>query len=242
MEGDACEEMDEAEAGLIAWITGGILLVWTAQVSLTHIATIGTAEKMQRVLVLDAGHGGMDGGAVAADGTAEQDINLYIVQTSRDLAGFLGIPTILTRADRQSLDYDPAQTIRQNKIADIHAREQLVLQQKNPVFISVHLNKFSDSSYSGAQTFWSRNNPEGQWLAESMQQALTDGLHPSRVRQAKAAENSIYLMKQLTCPAVIVECGFLSNAEDVQKLKDSVYQTKLAVCIIGGWQNQYGEP
>lgn len=225
---------------LIGLLVSGIVLIWGIHVNIGHIPAMGEAQKQAHVLVLDAGHGGIDGGAVAEDGTVEQDINLSIVTTSRDLAGFLGIPVVLTRSDQQSLDYNPDQTIRQNKVADIHAREQLVKQQSNPVFVSVHLNKFSDASYSGAQTFWSKNNTEGQQLAESIQQTLTDGLHPERVRKAKAAENSIYLMKQLTCPAVIVECGFLSNAEDVAKLKESAYHTKLAVCIIGGYQNQYG--
>lgn len=225
---------------LIGLLMSSIVLLWTVGTHISHIPAMGDAQQQMHVLVLDAGHGGIDGGAVAEDGTVEQDINLHIVTTSRDLAGFLGIPVVLTRADQQSLDYNPEKTIRQNKVADIHAREQLVKQQNNPVFVSVHLNKFSDASYSGAQTFWSKNNAEGQRLAESIQQALTDGLHPERVRTAKAAENSIYLMKQLTCPAVIVECGFLSNAEDVAKLKESAYHTKLAVCIIGGYQNQYG--
>ncbi|MGN1015089.1 MAG: N-acetylmuramoyl-L-alanine amidase [Butyricicoccus sp.] len=183
------------------------------------------------------GHGGMDGGAVAEDGTSEQDINLYIVYSCRDLAGFLGLPVVLTRTDTQSLDYQPDATIRQNKVSDIHARERIANEQNNPVFVSVHLNKFSDSSYSGAQTFWSQNHADGQKLAESIQQALTDGLKPSRVRSAKPAENSIYLMKQLQCPAVIVECGFLSNAEETVKLKDSRYQTQIAVCILSGYLN-----
>ena len=179
----------------------------------------------------------MDGGAVAEDGTSEQDINLAIVYSCRDIADFLGIPVVLTRTDTQSLDYQPDATIRQNKVADIHARERIVTEQSNPVFVSVHLNKFSDASYSGAQTFWSQNNTSGQQLAESIQQALTTGLQPSRTRRAKPAENSIYLMKQLQCPAVIVECGFLSNAEETGKLKDRGYQTQLAVCILSGCLN-----
>lgn len=225
---------------LTLWILSGVLLLLTLNATVLPIPAMGSPDSAQRILVLDAGHGGLDGGAVADDGTAEQDINLHIVQISCDLAGFLGIPTVLTRSDTQSLDYNPEQTIRQNKVADIHAREQIVLQQEHPVFLSVHLNKFSDPSYSGAQTFWSQNNVEGQFLAESIQAALTEGLHPAKQRSAKAAENSIYLMKQLMCPAVIVECGFLSNAEDLTKVKDSVYQTKLAVCMISGYQNQYG--
>lgn len=189
----------------------------------------------QHTLVLDAGHGGMDGGAVAEDGTAEQDINLAIVRKCQALAGFFGVRTILTREDGNSLDYDPACTVRQNKVADIHAREERTNRAENPVFVSVHLNKFSDSQYTGAQTFWSKNNPEGQVLAESVQNQLTLGLHPAKQRTAKQAPDSVYLMKHLTCPAVIVECGFLSNRQETEQLKQEAYQKKLSVCIVNGY-------
>lgn len=189
----------------------------------------------QSTLVLDAGHGGIDGGAVAEDGTAEQDINLAIVRKCEAFAGLFGIHTILTREDTNSIAYDPEQTIRANKVADIHAREQLANQVENPIFLSVHLNKFSDASYSGAQVFWSKNNPEGQLLAQQLQTNFTTGLSPAKERQAKQASDDIYLMKKLTCPAVIAECGFLSNVQEAQLLKQDNYQKRLAVCMICGY-------
>lgn len=219
----------------------GVLLCLLAVSEEQLLPTISNQTKVKQTLVLDAGHGGMDGGAVAADGTTEQDINLSIVWSCHDLATFLGQKTVMTRTDGQSLDYQADNSIRQNKVADIHARERITKEQNNPIFISVHLNKFSDASYSGAQSFWSQNNQDGQRLAEEIQTALTTGLHPERERSAKPAENSIYLMKHLTCPAVIVECGFLSNEQDVQKLKDKTYQKKLAVCIISGYHNAMEE-
>lgn len=222
---------------LLGCLFVGIVLfgIFTAEEMLLPVFSVPDSEEY--MLVLDAGHGGMDGGAVAEDGTTEQDINLHIVLTCQDLAQFLGISTVLTREDNQSLDYSPDNTIRQNKVADIHARERITKEQSNPVFLSVHLNKFSDTAYSGAQTFWSQNNAGGQRLAESIQTALTEGLKPGRERSAKPAENSIYLMKKLTCPAVIVECGFLSNTEEVAKLKQTGYQTQIAVCILSGYCN-----
>lgn len=189
----------------------------------------------QSTLILDAGHGGIDGGAVAEDGTAEQDINLAIVRKCEAFAGLFGIHTILTREDTNSIAYDPEQTIRANKVADIHAREQIANQVENPIFLSVHLNKFSDASYSGAQVFWSKNNPEGQLLAQQLQTNFTIGLSPSKERQAKQASDDIYLMKQLNCPAVIAECGFLSNVQEAQLLKQDSYQKRLAVCMICGY-------
>lgn len=177
----------------------------------------------------------MDGGATAPDGTSEQDINLSIVYKCRDLAGFFGIRTLLTRTGTDSIEYDPNMTVRQNKVSDIHARERITNDAENPVFLSIHLNKFSNTVYSGAQVFWSKNNPEGKLLGEHLQNSFTLGLMPKQPRQAKQAENTIYLMKQLTCPAVIAECGFLSNAEETELLKQDSYRKRLALCLIHGY-------
>lgn len=177
---------------------------------------------------------------MADDGTAEQDINLAIVRKCEAFAGMFGIHTLLTRTDGNSIDYDAEKSIRANKVADIHAREQMVTQVANPIFLSVHLNKFTDSAYSGAQVFWSKNNPEGQLLAQQIQAAFTTGLSPEKERIAKQATEEIYLMKHLTCPAVIVECGFLSNPQEAQLLKQDTYQKRLALCIIDGYL-QYAE-
>ncbi len=177
---------------------------------------------------------------MADDGTAEQDINLAIVRKCEAFAGMFGIHTLLTRADGNSIDYDAEKSIRQNKVADIHAREQIVTQVENPIFLSVHLNKFSDSAYSGAQVFWSKNNPEGQLLAQQIQAAFTSGLSPKKERNAKQASDDIYLMKHLNCPAVIVECGFLSNQQEAQLLKQDTYQKRLTLCIVNGYL-QYAE-
>ncbi len=198
------------------------------------LRTVFAPHNYQNILVLDAGHGGIDGGATAADGTAEQSINLAIVKKCEAYAGLFGIQTLLTREDENSIDYDPSQSIRANKVADIRARERITGQTPNPMFLSVHLNKFSDSSYTGAQVFWSKNNPEGTLWAQQLQTALTQGLHPARERQAKQAGDNIYLMKTLTCPAVIVECGFLSNAEEAKLLTQDDYQKRLALCMISG--------
>lgn len=109
-----------------------------------------TAGNAQTTLVIDAGHGGFDGGAVGADGTAEQDINLSIAKRVQVLANFFGVPTAMTRPDENALDYNPSRTVRENKIADIKAREKLVNSIPSPVFLSIHLNKFSDARYHGA--------------------------------------------------------------------------------------------
>lgn len=188
-----------------------------------------------QTLVIDAGHGGFDGGAVSANGTTEQHINLSIAQRTRALAGFWGIPTVMTREDENALGYDPAKAIRQNKITDIKERERIVSCCENPVFLSIHLNKFEQSQYHGAQVFYSRNHPDGKTLAELTQECLRCGVDAQNNRQAKQATSSIYLMKKLSCPSIIVECGFLSNPAEEQKLQNETYHKSLAVCIISGY-------
>ncbi len=186
-------------------------------------------------LVLDAGHGGFDGGAVSGRGVSEQAINLSVAERTRVLACFFGVRTAMTRTDEGALDYDPARSVRENKIADIHARERIVQGIPSPVFVSIHLNKFSDPQYHGAQVFYSANSAAGKPLAEALQSALITGCDPENHRQAKQAEKSVYLMRTLTCPAVIVECGFLSNPDEETRLADENYHKKLAVCIVTGY-------
>jgi len=185
------------------------------------------------VIVIDPGHGGMDGGAT---GTVlmEKDVNLAISQRLSLLLHLFGVENKLTREEDVSLDYDPGSTIRSNKNADLHARLRIAQQTENAVFISIHLNKFEQSQYKGAQTFYSVGNPGGKDLALLVQRLLRDDLDPSNNREAKAADSRIFLMKNLTCPAVIVECGFLSNPEDQVALATEDYQKKIARAIAAG--------
>lgn len=214
------------------------LLVVTAiilDIGKTQLVDQIMLEAQKQTLVIDAGHGGFDGGAVGISGTYEQDINLSIARKTQDLAGFFGIETVMTRPDQQALDYDSKKSIRQNKIADIKAREAIVEAANNPVLISVHLNKFQDSQYSGAQVFYSRNHEDGEVLAGLLQKNLREGLNPQNNRKEKAASDAIYLMKKLTCPAVIVECGFLSNPQEEKLLGQEDYHKRITLCILNGY-------
>ena len=104
-----------------------------------------SAQQSAHTLVLDAGHGGFDGGAVSPNGVTEQQINLSIAGKTRDLAGLFGVPCVLTRTDEGALDYEPGRTVRENKVADIQARAHICEKTENPVFVSIHLNKFEQS-------------------------------------------------------------------------------------------------
>ena len=192
-------------------------------------------------LVIDAGHGGFDGGAVSADGVCEQDINLRIARHVEALAGFFGVPAVLTRPDGNALGFVDGRPIRDNKVADIHERRRIAEETENPVFLSIHLNQFQEARYHGAQVFYSRNHPGSKALAEALQTALAEGADPENTRQAKQAANTIYLMKKLECPAVIIECGFLSNPAEAERLQREDYQKQLAVCILSGYLRYRGE-
>lgn len=186
-------------------------------------------------VILDAGHGGADGGAVSSNGTVEAEINLSITEKTRDLMTFLGIKTILTRSDENSLNYNIDKNIRENKNADLRAR--LDIAQSNPEcdFLSIHLNKFEQSKYFGAQVFYAQSNKSSIVLAESLQNSFITYLDSNNTRKAKISPDSVYLMKNITSSAVTIECGFLSNPAEEEKLKDDNYQTHIAIAIAKGY-------
>lgn len=216
-------------------LSAAALLLYSALINNESIRVFGQRNAFP-VLVIDAGHGGFDGGAVSPSGTTEQDINLQISRSVQALTHLFGYPAVMTRQDEQALDYVPGRSVHQNKVADIKARERIVNQTHNPVFLSIHLNKFEQAKYFGAQVFYSKNHVDSQSLAELTQEALIAGIQNDNIRRAKPAAPAIYLMKRLNCPAVIVECGFLSNPEEERLLREPAYQKRLAVCIFSGYQ------
>ena len=218
------------------WIAIGLLvfLLFDQLYAVPRMRVFGAHHEVE-TLVLDAGHGGFDGGAVSPNGVTEQEINLHVTKKVESLAGLFGIPTELTRKDGNALDYEAGRSVRENKVADIKARQHICEQIQNPFFISIHLNKFEQSRYFGAQVFYGEKNAQSKAIAESIQEALKSGIANGNHRVAKPAGDSIYLMRTLTCPALIVECGFLSNPEDEAALVQDTYQTQLAVCILAGY-------
>lgn len=185
-------------------------------------------------LILDAGHGGEDGGAVSLTGVAESGINLAVVLRLDQLLGFYGVAPVLIR-DRDVSIYDPGcETLRQKKVSDLHNRVALIEGTDNPVVISIHQNTFSNPAYHGAQVFF-RAGEESQALADLVQEALREGVDPDNKRTPTRIPDSVYLMKHITCPAVLVECGFLSNPAEEALLREGGYQTKLALCVAAAW-------
>ncbi len=186
------------------------------------------------VVIIDAGHGGIDGGAVSSDGTSEKNINLSIALKLEDLLNSCGISTVMTRTEDVSIHDAQAQTVRQKKVSDIHNRLKIIEEHEDSVFISIHLNYYPSSSCVGTQVFYSKNNIQSEALASNIQASVVEFIQPNNSRAIKKAGTNIYLLYHAQIPAVLVECGFLSNYEDTKKLKDENYQKQMAFSIMNG--------
>lgn len=187
-------------------------------------------------LVIDAGHGGEDGGAVSDNGILEKDINLQISNDTADLLYLLGYDTIKTR----SSDVDLANgenSIRQRKVSDMKKRLKMFNSTDNNVVISIHQNKFTESKYNGTQIFYSPNDEKSKELADNIRFSVKKLLQPYNERECKKADKGIYLLKNSKVPAVIVECGFLSNYNECNKLIQNEYQKQVAFSIVSGFLN-----
>lgn len=196
-------------------------------------AAVGTAQ-VQPVVVLDAGHGGADGGAVSDSGVAESGINLAITQRLAEIFSFFGQPVMLTRTGEASLCGPEDETLRQQKVSDTRNRVALVNGCAGARLISIHQNCLPGYPLvRGAQSFYN-GAAGGQEMADLIQQALNDAVNVS-AKESKRISDSIYLMKHAECPAVLVECGFLSNREETTRLQQPEYQVQLAAAIAAGY-------
>ena len=190
------------------------------------------------IIIIDAGHGGFDGGAVAADGTVEKDINLSISKYLEEYLIVFGLKTLMIRDIDTSVENEGLKSVRERKTSDLHNRMKIMENTDNSVFVSIHQNKFSDEKYCGTQVFYSpKTRDESSALAQCIQECVVNTLQPENTRQIKECGTSVYLMYNAVKPAVLVECGFLSNNEEKDKLKSSDYQKKIAFCIAMGIQN-----
>ena len=185
------------------------------------------------VIVIDAGHGGEDGGA-SANGLLEKDINLSIALKLRDMLTISGYKVIMTRDSDVSVYDSTADTTREKKVSDLKNRAEMINSSQNNILVSIHQNKFEQSQYFGTQMFYSKNDPKSAVLAEELRKSVTEMLQPDNKRELKHADSNIYILDKAQVPAVIVECGFLSNEEEAKKLADSDYQQKMAFAIYSG--------
>ncbi len=175
-------------------------------------------------VVLDAGHGGFDGGATSLTGSLEKDINLQIAKKTSSALRLFGFDVVMTRTDDRAL----ANT----KKDDMYARLDIIKNTSDSVFVSIHQNHYAQGKYFGAQMFYgSSGEQESRALALILQENFRQNLNSKNTRQAKAAPNDLFLFKTAPQPSVLIECGFLSNYEEAQLVEDEEYQTKIALTI-----------
>lgn len=184
-------------------------------------------------VIIDAGHGGVDGGAVRND-IVEKDINLNIALKLRDLVKASGFQVIMIRETDTSIHNEDATTTRKKKETDLKNRLKIMNSHPDAIYISIHQNIFTSSSSRGTQVFYAPDVPESQVLAECIQQNVKNLLQNDNERTIKQCTKDVYIIYNAKIPAVLVECGFLSNPDELYKLIDDEYQNQMAFAILSG--------
>lgn len=207
-----------------------VLLLLIAGKGSSAVSTYYENQRIKNIttIVIDPGHGGIDGGATSYSGILESQINLEISLRLDDLLHLLGINTVMIRKTDESI-YTTGATISQKKISDLRERVRIVSSVENAVLISIHQNYFSDSRYCGPQIFY-KNGQGSKTFAKELQNNLNKYLAPNSNRNIKLA-SGIYLLDKINCDSVLIECGFISNPSDDAKLNDEGYQKNLCVVI-----------
>lgn len=204
-------------------------LVQAARYNLAAMAA-AAAEDAAAVIV-DAGHGGEDGGASTADGVPESQLNLAIALRLEQVLALCGCPVEMIRRTDTAVYSEGAESFSEKKTSDLKNRVAKVNAAPRAILISIHQNHFTQSQYAGAQVFYAASEGSRD-LAEITQGALRQALDPENTREIKPGD-AIYLLEQIRCPGVLVECGFLSNAAEAKQLQTPTYQTKIACAVAG---------
>ncbi len=193
-----------------------------------------TPSSLYKTVILDAGHGGEDGGASSADGLLEKDLNLALALTMRDILVANGVNVILTR-DTDTLLYDRNVDFHgRKKMLDMSARLKIAADAPDALFVSLHMNTYPHPSCQGVQVWYSENNDASFEIAKTIHSTTQELLQPENDRPVKRSGSSIYLLHHLECPAVLVECGFLSSPEEAALLGSESYRQQLALTLCMG--------
>ncbi|MDP4181042.1 MAG: N-acetylmuramoyl-L-alanine amidase [Bacillota bacterium] len=193
-----------------------------------------------KTILLDAGHGGEDPGAVSDySELKEKDVNLYVVLQLKKLLESENYNVILTRSEDKLEYQSETRNIVQKRREDLTRRKKMMDEAGADIVVSIHLNKFPESKYFGAQTFYPPNIPQSQKLATSIQKSIRENLDPNNKREALLKKEPIIIFKDCKTTSVIVECGFLSNAEEEKKLQSKEYQDKIAYAVNEGVKSYY---
>ena len=207
-----------------------ILFIGIAHGSSTAVTTASQNAPIERkhTIIIDAGHGGVDGGATSCRGVLEKQLNLEIALRLNDLMQLLGWQTKMIRTTDISV-YTEGESIAAKKVSDLKQRVKIVNGMDNAILVSIHQNTFPSSKYSGAQVFYGPDQGSFE-LAKSLQESFVHSINPGSNRMQKKADG-IYLLQHVNCPAVLVECGFISNQHEEALLRSEKYQQKIS-CVI----------
>lgn len=211
-----------------------LLIVCSHNVTISRYTVTSPTDKL---LLIDPGHGGEDGGASSANGTLEKSINLAISLDLRDILTVFGVPTQMTREDDVSIHDPHCTSTRQMKVSDMQNR--LKLYESASMTVSIHQNHFSVAKYDGAQVFYSVSHPSSATMATAVREKIVSLVQPNNKRELKQATNSIFLLHKTTKPAILVECGFLSNPQECEKLQLASYRQQMAFAIAAGLLEVY---
>lgn len=229
--------------GLPAYMVFSLLLILSSLIVRQIFAPVtplesykDTATLVRRRLIIDAGHGGKDGGAVSVTGTQEKQLNLDISLTLCDMLHALGYEVIMTRDDDIELTHTDGGT---RKMQDLLGRLKIARDNPDAVFVSIHMNKFPIEKYSGLQVYYSQNDEQSLELAQRIQNNVKTYIQQENNRKVKKADSSIFLLHKITSPAVLIECGFLSNNNEASLLDTVEYRTKLSAVIACSITNRY---
>lgn len=226
--------------GILAVIIGLIALCIISNTAYAKQIIFKNEAATDKIILVDPGHGGIDGGAVAKSGILEKDINLKIGKKVRGLLEKEGYKVILSREEDMGLYTDDG-TIRKKKIEDLENRLKLKKETKCDMFISIHLNAFPQTQYYGAQV-WYGDNEESRKFAQILQSSFRENIDKNNKRAQKPAGSSYRILRDNgTTAAVIVECGFLSNLEEEAKLRTEEYQDKIADTIVKSVKFYYAQ-
>ncbi len=217
------------------YLLTGLLFVFGVRWGSRAVTVLAENAPIERshMIIIDAGHGGVDGGATSCSGVLESQINLEIALRLDDLMHLLGFETKMIRTTDISV-YTEGTTIGTKKVSDLKNRVKIVNETEGGILISIHQNTFSLGKYSGAQVFYS--GPVAQPMAKALQSAFTSTLNPGSNRTCRQAKG-VYLMQRIQRPGLLVECGFISNPEEDAKLRTEAYQQKIC-CVIGATLSQ----
>lgn len=193
--------------------------------------------EQKECIVVDVGHGGFDSGKIGIHGELEKNVNLQIALKLKKILEDDGMSVIMTREDDQGL-YD--ENASNKKVQDLQRRCDLINDKKPTLTVSIHQNSYTSPEIKGAQVFYYTTSIESKKLAEIMQASLIDNVDPDNHREAKS-NDSYYILKKTSSPIIIVECGFLSNPEEAEKLSDEAYQQKISEAIRIGIREYLGK-